>query len=324
MSKKQSSGITSSNVTLQFTTLDVFTKTSFEGNPLAIVQLNDDSSVTQAQKQKIAKEFNLSETVFLHPENSDNPNERRIDIFTTDRELNFAGHPTIGTANFLLWQLSPDNETNLSIITRSGKINIQPSASVGARAQIAHNVHVHNATLSIRDLQALYPETPLESFPGVNGKEAEFPVVSCVKGMTFALVGVPDVTTLGKFETPVKRPSVKLDQEWDEGFVGVYFYNLDKASVAGPIKKLRTRLLIRSGEDPATGSAASALCAFLAPQLPNVGNMTEFEITQGVEMGRESHIYIETELDNQKALKNLWLSGDAVVVMDGRVKVPNI
>jgi predicted PhzF superfamily epimerase YddE/YHI9 len=324
MSKQQSFGITSSTKTLRFTTLDVFTKTSYEGNPLAIVQLNDDSSVSQAQKQKIAKEFNLSETVFLYPENAQDPTERRIDIFTTTEELNFAGHPTIGTANFLLRRLSAVNETKLSLITKAGRILVEPSASVGARAQIPHAIHVHNARVSLRDLSIVYPETPVESFSGGSGKETMFPVVSCVKGMTFVLVGVPDISTLGKFEIPAKRPNVELDQEWNEGLVGVYFYTLDKASVNGPTKNIRARLLLPREEDPATGSAASALCAFLAPQLPNNEKMTEFEITQGVEMGQESHIFIETELDDKNELKNLWLSGDAVVVMDGRVKIPNV
>lgn len=81
----------------RFTTLDVFTKTKFEGNPLAIVTIPAGSEPSQATKQQVAREFNLSETVFLHETEDAASTRRRIDIFVTDAELPFAGHPTIGS-----------------------------------------------------------------------------------------------------------------------------------------------------------------------------------------------------------------------------------
>ncbi|KAF3357854.1 Putative DNA helicase INO80 [Verticillium dahliae VDG1] len=91
-------------MSLDFVTLDVFTKTPYQGNPLGVVHLPHDRPITQAQKQAIAREFNLSETVFLHdvdPANDPDPTTRRIDIFMTKGELPFAGHPTIGAAAYL-------------------------------------------------------------------------------------------------------------------------------------------------------------------------------------------------------------------------------
>jgi PhzF family phenazine biosynthesis protein len=92
-------------MSIQFTTLDVFTTSAFEGNPLAVVTIpppSQQAPLTQSQKQRIAREFNLSETVFVHDvENRAETDERKIDIFTPQFELPFAGHPTIGTAVFL-------------------------------------------------------------------------------------------------------------------------------------------------------------------------------------------------------------------------------
>lgn len=81
---------------LDFAVVDVFTNKRYEGNPLAIVRLPASSSVTQEQKQNIAREFNLSETTFLHEPSGDEQNVWTVDIFMTTAELPFAGHPTIG------------------------------------------------------------------------------------------------------------------------------------------------------------------------------------------------------------------------------------
>lgn len=86
---------------LEFVTLDVFTTTPFKGNPLGVVHLPPPTAsapaLSQAQKQAIAREFNLSETVFVHDvspgSEEESSNTRRIDIFMTDKELPFAGHP---------------------------------------------------------------------------------------------------------------------------------------------------------------------------------------------------------------------------------------
>ena len=89
---------------LSFHTLDVFTTTRFGGNPLAVVL--DADALDTATMQTVAREFNLSETVFvLKP---DNPaHSARVRIFTPAAEMPFAGHPTVGTAALLAELRSP-------------------------------------------------------------------------------------------------------------------------------------------------------------------------------------------------------------------------
>ena len=84
---------------LNFATLDVFTSTQYEGNPLAVVRIPAvlRSAITQQQKQIMANEFNLSETVFLHEQKDPNIPEWDIDIFTTNDELPFAGRESLSS-----------------------------------------------------------------------------------------------------------------------------------------------------------------------------------------------------------------------------------
>ena len=80
-------------IQLSYTTIDVFTETRFKGNPLAIVHIPKDSTITREQKFDITKEFNLSETVFLHEQ--EDPSKLQVyEIFTTTGEIPFAGIPT--------------------------------------------------------------------------------------------------------------------------------------------------------------------------------------------------------------------------------------
>jgi len=86
-------------------TLDVFTDKALAGNPLAVVV--DGEGIDDERMQAIAREFNLSETVFVRaPRNAVNTASLRI--FTPSRELPFAGHPTVGTAALLAHLRAPD------------------------------------------------------------------------------------------------------------------------------------------------------------------------------------------------------------------------
>lgn len=89
--------MSSSTTKLDYAFVDVFTDKRYEGNPLAIVRVPATCTLTQDQKQSIAREFNLSETTFWHePKEGDGSNVWVVDIFMVDAELPFAGHPTIG------------------------------------------------------------------------------------------------------------------------------------------------------------------------------------------------------------------------------------
>ncbi|KAM0287172.1 hypothetical protein ACHAQH_000486 [Verticillium albo-atrum] len=314
---------------LNFVTLDVFTTTPYKGNPLGVVHLPHDTAITQEQKQAIAREFNLSETVFLHevdPANDPDPTTRRIDIFMTKGELPFAGHPTIGSAAYL------QSRGVTTLITKAGPIPISAGAEVGVvYAAIPHNVHLNSRRLRDRE-EATMRSGSLHSAAVIREAELAAPLFSIVNGMTFSLIRLPGLEELaqvypGKFA--VEAGDI-MDEGWDKTFIGRYYHvitetSLDREGLRSV--RLRTRMVEDEIEDPATGSAACALTSYLA--LHEYGEKeVRFEVTQGVEMGRQSDIEVIVKVDagqdGQRRLDAVQLGGRAVQIMRGSVIVPAV
>lgn len=312
---------------LEYCILDVFTETPYLGNPLALVKLLPEQSeqITQEQKLKIAREFNLSETIFVHlPDETDSADrpesctpglskgDYKVDIFLTTQEIPFAGHPTIGSATWLVQNgFSPKR-----LITKSGPISIASEQGL-TRAQIAHNFHEHRSDRWLSsDLSAALKASALSPNAGAR-------LCSIVKGMTFMLIEVETVERLASVhETHAKiydlLPSAdKLDDGWQTGFAAFYYFTR-VAEKNGSIS-LRTRMMEGAQfEDPATGSAASALSCYLA--LSEKRSLS-FDITQGVEMGRESDVHVQVDLKDDCEIERVTLSGTAVSVMHGQLVI---
>ncbi|KAJ0158437.1 putative isomerase [Colletotrichum tanaceti] len=320
---------------LPYTTVNVFTDKPFEGNPLAIVTITASVSLTQEQKQAIAREFNYSETTFVHEttdSHSSSSSERRFDIFTTHEELPFAGHPTIGTAVFL----KPRGVDKL--LAKAGPIAIEHTAADSVRAAIPHNTRLHRKRL--RDLG---PGPHSDAVKQLADAEADAPVFSIVDGMTFALVELPslEALALAKMGPMNFRKHELLDEGWRDSFITrYYFVRLGSSSSSTTntdetlddnddgsrrvVHRIRTRMIEPDIEDPATGSAACALSSYLSLHVLD-GRDLAFEITQGVEMGRRSNIYVDATVgegpDGARRLETLHLGGKATKVMSGTIFV---
>ncbi|CAF9907295.1 hypothetical protein IMSHALPRED_005493 [Imshaugia aleurites] len=312
--------------TLSFSTLDVFTTTRFKGNQLAVVHVPSSlplpaSVLSQETKQTIAREFNFSETVFLHDAPT-GTSDRQLDIFTLKEELPFAGHPIIGIICHLCQNEEPPLES-VTLLCKAGSIvgRYDPETQL-AEAEIPHNVRIHQTPVSGR---AVLKSQPYLSRTSVVTND--LCVVSIVKGLSFVLIQLPSISPhLEKLEVSghsVDCESVKLDDGWAPSFVGTYFYAITSPS-SDRIIKLRARMLEPSvGEDSATGSAASTLASFMALK-DGTANMTfYYSIEQGVEMGRASEIQVKVTLDaTGKAVEKLVLAGKAVRVTQGVLYLP--
>lgn len=317
---------------LSFATLDVFTTKRYIGNPLAVVLVSAPlrSSLSETQKQKIARDFNYSETTFLH-EPSPGSDTADFDIFTPLSRMSFAGHPTIGTAIYAASHASSYPGVT-ALRTVAGRIPFVYDAGTGrATVDIPHDVHVHSARLA----------NPLALGPG---SAPSVPIVSIVKGMAFGLAQLPDLETLGKATGPLVPPHERyqgkfLDKGsgWDVGYTGTFWYvDLGVESEEGAsatrgegegeggnegVRVLRTRSTPQH-EDPGTGSASAALCCYLA--LMEGGGekkTTRFHLVQGVEMGRRCDIFVEVGVDGKGGIEGVKLSGAAVRVMSGVLEV---
>ncbi|KAK1569671.1 phenazine biosynthesis-like protein [Colletotrichum navitas] len=300
---------------LLYTTVDVFTDRPFEGNPLAIVTIPASVTLTQKQKQDIAREFNYSETTFVHEDDDPACTERRFEIFTTTQELPFAGHPTVGMAVFL----KPRGVNKL--IAKSGPIDITDAGADSVRAVIPHNARLHQKRL--RDLG---PGPYSDAVAQLAEAEVNAPVFSIVNGMTFALVELPSLESLALAKIgPINFHEQELLEEgWRNTFLTrYYFVRLGVETIDGRVvQKIRTRMIETDMEDPATGSAACALSSYLSLNVLS-GESLSFEITQGVEIGRRSHIYVDVKVrkgsDGERKLETLHLGGKATRVMSGTI-----
>lgn len=297
------------------------TETRFKGNPLAIVLIPHGQDPATETLQTLAHEFNLSETVFLYLPSPTNPDPSptpswRARIFTTASELPFAGHPAIGTACYALRTLSPAPSGTLHLPAGPVPISLTPSGAA-ARASVPHALHLHTETpFSLADVEALQPALRAHRVRAID-------VVSPVRGMNFACVELEGLEALGAVGCNGVKPAVRLDREWDVGFVGALFYvvlGVEDVEGGGRRVQVRTRMIEGAFEDAATGSAACALAGFLA--LKGGVRRVEFEVVQGVEMGRRSEIGVVVGLtEGLDGLESLELSGSAVRVMEGKVVV---
>jgi PhzF family phenazine biosynthesis protein len=318
---------TQSTISLSFTVVDVFTDSRFAGNPLAIVLLppSTEFAPSQSQLQTIASEFNLSETIFLEHATPDDVEKGvcRARIFTTTREILFAGHPTIGAATYLL-MLQSSKRVIHKLVPGAGPILVSPVSSKPGyvSAIIPHTYHSHAAQCPAPRLLALH--STLTSFVK---EDQTFPIVSIVHGMTWVLVELQNLDALaaaklGNASANILGDSGILDNGWEYNApIGVYLYVRNAEAEEAGVEAIRTRMLIRGIEDPATGSAASALTGYLALKEANTkGSQRNWKIVQGVEMGRRSEIGVRVTITPDK-IETIELSGTAVLVSEGTIRI---
>jgi PhzF family phenazine biosynthesis protein len=298
---------------LRFTKLDVFTSTPFVGNPLAIVHVPKTVELSQTEKQLIAREFNLSETVFHHVQDAVSVSATSpvvIDIFTTTEELPFAGHPTVGSGFYLLSR-SPQLQT-ITLRTKAGDIPVVRGAG-GVRLQVPIDFKVHDP-LSIPSVKQLQPQ--LNDADYVNGLDGAEACASVVKGMTFLLVAIASEDALARLQPYPTRLIIPDMQTtlgaWGVGFAGVYLFH------ERPDGSVRVRMFDGTIEDPATGSAASTLGGWLA--LRRGPGIHTIELEQGIEMGRRSDIKVIVSV-GEGEIERIELEGAAVQVMEGTVDI---
>jgi predicted PhzF superfamily epimerase YddE/YHI9 len=297
---------------LDFTTLDVFTTTRYAGNPLAVIRVPSSlrDQLTEDQKQKIAREFNLSEVTFLHEPTKDN-DTAEYDIFTPVARMSFAGHPTIGTATYVAQHTSLyPGITKLRTV--AGLIPFDyDQASKKITVSLPHDVYTHQAHIT----------HPLD-------KTNTVPIVSIVKGMAFGLCQLPDLEALGRINGPLIPAATRYETTlldagsgWDVGYTGTFYYvDLKRDPKDESVRLLRTRS-IPQHEDPGTGSASAALCCYLA-LTEGARGTAKYHLVQGVEMGRRCDIFVDVVMKEAgEGIEDVRLSGQAVEVMEGSLSV---
>lgn len=303
---------------LKFHTLDVFTKTRFGGNPLAVVLGAD--GLDDALMQTIAAEFNLSETVFVMA--AERPtHSAKVRIFTPKTELPFAGHPTVGTAVLLA-----EIRTSESGGGRDALVMLEEKVGL-----VRAGVRIGNGLDEPSFAEFDGPKVPvmLEDRPanediaqalGLIGSEIGFanhkPTIFDA-GAKFLFVPVASRTALAKASAQLTHWSAALDAA---AGIGVFVYcNQPEHSTA----HYRARMFAPGHgvmEDPATGGAAAGFAGVVQHFDGLRDGLHKRQIEQGYEMGRPSQIELSLEVKGG-VLSGLRIGGYVVRVSEGVITI---
>jgi len=300
----------------RYAVLDVFTDTPLAGNPLAVVL--DADGLGADHMQAIAREFNLSETVFVLP--AQNPaHSAKVRIFTPGSELPFAGHPTVGTAVLLAGERFADLEKEMDAVVvleetiglvRCG-VKLYPGAGGYAEFDVPKLPEHVGAG---REKELIAAALSLE--PREIGFENHKPVVFDA-GMPFTFVPVADLDAIAR-----ARP---VHGAWGSAFGNdphncAYVYCRETLHRDSSFHARMFAPSFGVPEDPATGSAAAAFGGVVKAfdALPDGTHLVRIE--QGYEMGRPSRIELEIDVENGK-LHAERIGGRAVVVARGELEL---
>ena len=286
----------------RFHTLDVFTTTRFHGNPLAVI--TDGDGLSSDQMLAIAREMNLSETVFVQKPTDDRA-LARLRIFTTKDELKLAGHPVIGTW-FLLAELGvvPAQEGGVHILqeTGAGVLPVEIRFKDGRPQRVTmtqKEAAFRKSGINKKRLAEALGLSPKDFDPKM---EPEY--VST--GIFNLMVPLRNRQALGK----IRMNMVDLAKLLGKNCGLAYCFAVGGNSTAYARGMMPWELY----EDAATGSAAGSLGAFLVKH-GKLGAAHMLQVMQGVEMGRPSQIEVEVSQSGKKLTPRV--SGAAVKVFEG-------
>ena len=300
---------------VRYVTADVFTDRRFGGNQLAVFP--DAREIPDELMLPITREFNYSETTFVLPP-SDPRHTRRVRIFTPEREMPFAGHPTVGTAHVLAHLkevLLTGPVTRVVFEEGVGPVPVAiheegglPTFSQLSVAKLPEFGAPPPARAALAEMLSLQPD---------DLTEGEYAPQSVSCGLPFLFVPLRD-------RAAVARARVRLDV-WERVLrdywtreVFVFAFEPER-----PGSDVRARMFapgLNVAEDPATGSACAAFGGYLASRSAQRDGTLRWVVEQGFEMGRPSILEVETD---RKAgeITGVRVGGKSIVVCEGMMEI---
>jgi len=295
--------------TLRFYQVDVFTDRPFAGNPLAVFP--EAEGLSAAQMQAIASEMNLSETTFVTPPTEGG--DARVRIFTPALELPFAGHPSVGTAAELVRLRLVDvyepvtrvvleldvGPTVVDVAVRGG---VPVAATVHQRAPVFHAPAPRGSAAAVLglDLEDLHPE---------------FDPVPVDTGLCYTIIPLASQRALAR---------VSIDLELAADFERAHAEPYPCAFTGRREPWVEARGLFPLAgitEDPATGSAAGPLAAYMAREgiLPPG---EERVVLQGQQIGRPSSLIVSVG-GTRERIEDVRVGGAVQPVLRGELQLPD-
>ena len=299
---------------LAFHTLDVFTDRAFAGNPLAVVLAAD--GLDAAEMQRIAREFNLAETIFVM--SSQRPaHMARVRIFTPRIELPFAGHPLVGVAALLAELRTPEtNGERDALVVLETNIG---TVRVGVRQRRGQTAFAEFDAPKLPEKgPRLPPQEEIAAALGLIPSEigfANFKPVVYSAGVAFAFVPVSTLSAIRQAR-PVMR-------HWEMTFSGsvpgaVYLFTRETEHTTSHFHARMFWPEAGIVEDPATGSAAAAFAGVVQQFDGLPDGLHKRVVEQGFVMGRPSLVNLSLEIARGE-LGNVRIGGHSVRVSEGQL-----
>jgi trans-2,3-dihydro-3-hydroxyanthranilate isomerase len=297
---------------LDYYVVDVFTTSVLTGNPLAVVMNTVD--LTTERMQAVAREFNLSETTFIERGAAEAERREgvRARIFTTQEELNFAGHPTLGTASVL--RLFAPEVAEGDVVKLKLNVGMVPVRffGEGLHGEMTQRDPEFGAELDPSEVARLCGLHPGDLDPALTPQ-----VVST--GTAFAIVALGSLDALARLKVNHDEATPWLRERGAR-----WFYVLAPAVAPGQgtaqEQPYRARMQFYGAEDPATGSAAGCAISYLVAR-GAVPSGKPIHLRQGVEMGRPSDMNLSARLVDT-AVTDVRVGGSTVLVAKGRLFLP--
>ena len=295
---------------LDYYVADVFSREAFAGNPLAVVM--NTAGLSTEQMQAIAKEFNLSETTFVErrPAEIEAKEGVRVRIFTTEEELPFAGHPTLGTAS-ILKLAAPETvrDATVTLAENVGPIPVRFSGE-GLYGEMTQRDPEFGEELDRGEVAGLCGL-------GADDLDAQAAPQVVSTGTAFGIVLLRSVEALGRLR--VNQLGAKA---WLRARDARWFYVMAPAGheAEDEATTFRARMQFYGGEDPATGSAAGCAISYLVGK----GIVQPDErvlVKQGIEMGRASELFLSARGSGVR-VTDVRVAGSTIVVAKGQLFLP--
>jgi trans-2,3-dihydro-3-hydroxyanthranilate isomerase len=280
---------------------------------LAVVM--NTAGLTTEQMQTIAREFNLSEATFVERRAAELERAEgvRVRIFTTEEELPFAGHPTLGTASVL--KLNAPETVQDDVVTLALNVGAVPVrfSGDGLFGEMTQRDPEFGAELDPAEVVRLTGLAADDLDPALPSQ-----IVST--GTAFAIVALRSSKALAGLAVKQQEASA-----WLRARGARWFYVLGPTGKQEPA--WRARMQFNGGEDPATGSAAGCAISYLVGR-GAVKAGERIHVRQGVEMGRPSDLYLSARIKNGSeasgsgAVTDVRVAGSTVLVAKGQLFLP--
>jgi trans-2,3-dihydro-3-hydroxyanthranilate isomerase len=306
----------------RFVQLDVFTDRAFCGNPLAVFP--EAEGISDDEQLKIAREMNLSETVFVLPPRDENT-LRRLRIYTPTREIPFAGHPVVGTWNALAREgvvPVPEGGTGWTKIFHEVGVGVLPVDIEFKDGQPVQVVMTQGKFEILSEIDDSQEQAEIARALGLAREDLDesLPIQIISTGLTSLAVPIRSLSDLRQCRV---NGELLAEIYTRAGATGCHAFTRETIEVGAA--RAHARFFAPAdniAEDPATGSAGGALGAYLvhhgATGIEPVDGKFRFVIEQGDFINRPSRIHIEVK-GAPGVVEQVRVGGASVVVASGDV-----